>query len=118
MNLDILFKEDFNQTPDAMFAEFDRHPIAAASMAQLHRATTHHGERVAIKVQYIDLRERYDGDIATLKILLRIVAKVHPTFHFCWVSSKCKSRRMLFDKSSTYFNVLEHYAMFVSACYH
>ena len=86
-NLDILFKENFNQTPDAMFAQFDRHPIAAASLAQVHRATTHQGEKVAIKVQYIYLRDRYDRDIATLnsKMLLKIVAKVHPTFKFSWV---------------------------------
>lgn len=54
------------------FARFDARPIAAASIGQVHRATTLDGRDLAIKVQYPGVRESIDADVDNVATLLRL----------------------------------------------
>jgi predicted unusual protein kinase regulating ubiquinone biosynthesis (AarF/ABC1/UbiB family) len=51
------------------FAEFDLKPAAAASLGQVHRATTLDGAQVACKLQYPDMESAVEADISQLEIL-------------------------------------------------
>jgi predicted unusual protein kinase regulating ubiquinone biosynthesis (AarF/ABC1/UbiB family) len=48
------------------FADFDRTPLAAASLAQVHRAQMRDGRAVVVKVQRPNIREQIVEDLETL----------------------------------------------------
>lgn len=80
-----LFLEDFGDTPDNLYAEFDYQPIAAASLAQVFKAKTKEGNVVAVKVQYIDLQKRFRGDVGTILFLNDLIAFFHKNYNFGWI---------------------------------
>lgn len=53
-------------------SRFDSHPIAAASIGQVHRATLRTGEDVVVKVQYPGVAASISSDIDNVATLLRI----------------------------------------------
>lgn len=63
---------EFGSSPEELFARFDQEPFAAASIGQVHRALTHEGQEVVVKVQYPGVAESMDSDLAQLKLALRL----------------------------------------------
>jgi len=64
--------------PDDLFAQFERHPIASASIGQVHVARLRSGEVVAVKVQYPDIDEIVKTDLRTLRRIFGIVEHFLP----------------------------------------
>jgi predicted unusual protein kinase regulating ubiquinone biosynthesis (AarF/ABC1/UbiB family) len=69
--------EELGGAPEQVFSRWDPEPIAAASIGQVHRAITHDGRAVAVKVQYPGIAETIAadlGNVALLRRMLRITA--------------------------------------------
>ncbi|WJZ85614.1 hypothetical protein VitviT2T_005138 [Vitis vinifera] len=71
-----------------IFLSFDEEPIAAASIAQVHRALLKDGREVAIKVQYPGLEYQMKLDTATMSFLSKSVAWFFPAYRFEWAVSE------------------------------
>lgn len=61
---------------EQLFSGFDATPLGAASIAQVHRATLPNGTPVAVKVQYPWIEASVPADLAILRALLAVGARV------------------------------------------
>lgn len=69
--------------PDDIFAEFAREPVAAASLAQVHRAKLKTGEEVAVKVQRPGVADVTEADLAILASVARFIERHQPDLSVC-----------------------------------
>jgi predicted unusual protein kinase regulating ubiquinone biosynthesis (AarF/ABC1/UbiB family) len=65
-----VFRGEFGQAPEQLFASFDAQACAAASLGQVHYATLADGERVAVKVQYPGIGASINSDLRMLRSML------------------------------------------------
>lgn len=60
---------ELGSPPERVFAEFDREPLAAASIGQVHAARLDDGRPVAVKIQYPGVEEAIRADLANAELL-------------------------------------------------
>ena len=68
------------EDPSSLFARIDETPLATASIASVHRATTRDGREVVIKVQRRGVDAIVSTDLANLRFLARRLAKEDAKF--------------------------------------
>jgi ubiquinone biosynthesis protein len=73
-----VIEAQFKKPVSELFRKIDETPIAAASIAQVHRATTLSGEEVVVKVQRPGIGETIDTDITILGYIARLAVKHIP----------------------------------------
>jgi predicted unusual protein kinase regulating ubiquinone biosynthesis (AarF/ABC1/UbiB family) len=69
---------ELGRRPADVFAQIEREPVAAASIAQVHRARLHDGREVAVKVQYPDIENLVATDLAVLEQVVKAIARLAP----------------------------------------
>jgi ubiquinone biosynthesis protein len=70
--------EELGNSIDRLFLEFEREPVAAASIGQVHRAVLPNGKRVAVKVQRPGAPRQIEADLVLLYQAARLVKeRVH-----------------------------------------
>lgn len=62
-------ERELGKKPDDIFARFDRVPLAAASIGQVHRARLHDGTEVAVKVQYPGIDRAMAADLKNARVV-------------------------------------------------
>lgn len=66
-----IMTNNFLTPPENMFDTFNTKAFAAASLGQVHQATSQEKERLAVKLQYPDISKTISNDIKLLKTALR-----------------------------------------------
>jgi predicted unusual protein kinase regulating ubiquinone biosynthesis (AarF/ABC1/UbiB family) len=77
-----MLRDELEQSVPEAFAELDPEPIASASLAQVHRGRLHDGREVAVKIQYPEIADLVQVDLANLAVLIGILARLEPEFDF------------------------------------
>lgn len=85
---------------DQVFDEFEKEPIAAASLGQVHVAKLN-GERVVVKVQRPGLKDLFDIDLKNVRVLAEWLQKVDPKSDGAardWVAIYDECSRILYQE--------------------
>ncbi|GKV25299.1 hypothetical protein SLEP1_g34757 [Rubroshorea leprosula] len=72
-----IVEEELGAPLDDIFDQFDREPIAAASLGQVHRARLK-GQEVVVKVQRPGLKGLFDIDLKNLRVIAEYLQKIDP----------------------------------------
>jgi len=71
-------EEDLGAPPEEVFPTLESEPLAAASIAQVHRARTRDGEEVVVKVRRPGIRPILEADMRLLMRLADIIEEEFP----------------------------------------
>jgi ubiquinone biosynthesis protein len=72
-----VIEKDLGKPLAELFSQFDEKPVAAASVAQVHRANLPDGTEVAVKVLRPSVRRQVERDAAILLVGAKLIA-IHP----------------------------------------
>jgi len=73
-----MVRAELGADPETLFAEWDPVPMAAASIGQVHRAITHEGQAVAVKVQYPGVSEAMGADLDNVGLIFAGMGQMFP----------------------------------------
>jgi predicted unusual protein kinase regulating ubiquinone biosynthesis (AarF/ABC1/UbiB family) len=64
-----VIESELGQVPERIFLDWSDLPVAAASIGQVHRAVTHEGQDVAVKVQYPGVHDAIESDLDAAEVM-------------------------------------------------
>jgi predicted unusual protein kinase regulating ubiquinone biosynthesis (AarF/ABC1/UbiB family) len=85
-------EQELGGPPDRVFAEWDPAPLAAASIGQVHRARTHDGAPVAVKVQYPGVDTALRSDLETTDVVANAMRLIFPNLDPRPLAEEIRSR--------------------------
>jgi predicted unusual protein kinase regulating ubiquinone biosynthesis (AarF/ABC1/UbiB family) len=91
-DLEKLMRQEFGGPMQRVFSDFDERAFAAASIGQVHRATTVDGDDVAVKIQYPGVAEAVETDLRNAMLLLPLVKRIAPGLNAKALASEMRER--------------------------
>jgi predicted unusual protein kinase regulating ubiquinone biosynthesis (AarF/ABC1/UbiB family) len=85
-----LCEELGGRSTEEVFAEFDPHPVASASIGQVHKARLHTGERVAVKIQYPGIEAIVALDLGALRRIFAVLGRMLPDWGWSVIYSEIR----------------------------
>jgi predicted unusual protein kinase regulating ubiquinone biosynthesis (AarF/ABC1/UbiB family) len=85
-------EQDLGGRLEDHFATFSEEAVAAASIGQVHRATTYDGRDVAVKVQYPGIAEAVETDLRNLGVLMPLVKRLAPGLDTKAIAAELRAR--------------------------
>jgi ubiquinone biosynthesis protein len=76
--------------PHEVFAEFDPHPVASASVGQVHVARLRTGEKVAVKIQYPGIEGIVAVDLHALRRIFAVLERMLPDWGWTVIYSEIR----------------------------
>jgi predicted unusual protein kinase regulating ubiquinone biosynthesis (AarF/ABC1/UbiB family) len=76
--LEKLMRSELGGPLSSVFSAFDERAFAAASIGQVHRATTLAGDEVVVKVQYPGVAEAVETDLRNAGMLMPLLTRLAP----------------------------------------
>ncbi len=83
---------ELGHPPEVLFGSWDPVPVAAASIGQVHRAVTHDGRQVAVKVQYPGVDATLRADLECAPLLLHGLRHFWPGLDTKVVAAELRER--------------------------
>ncbi|MFV0294514.1 MAG: ABC1 kinase family protein [Hyphomicrobiaceae bacterium] len=71
-------RAEFGPDWQARFKSFEAQSSASASLGQVHKAMAHDGRQLAVKLQYPDMQSAVAADLAQLRVIFAIHARMDP----------------------------------------
>ena len=96
------------------FSTFDYEPIAAASIGQVHRATTPDGRDLALKIQYPGVARSIESDVDNVAVLLRLLNLLPFDLDFGGLATEAKRQLVQEADYVSEARYLERYARLVA----
>jgi predicted unusual protein kinase regulating ubiquinone biosynthesis (AarF/ABC1/UbiB family) len=90
--LEKLLRRELGGPLGDVFSDFDERAFAAASIGQVHRATTVDGDEVVVKVQYPGVAEAVETDLRNAMLLVPILKRLAPGLDGKALASEMRER--------------------------
>ncbi|KAI9889902.1 MAG: hypothetical protein M1814_004624 [Vezdaea aestivalis] len=87
-SIEQMFIDDTGHPISSLFSSFERTPIGAASLAQVHKATLLNGQDVAVKVQHPSLQVWASLDLRLTSFTFNALKYFFPDYDLSWLSQE------------------------------